>query len=77
MHNVRKKHSIKLNDKLLRLPEEQERPLFDVNNTVICVHLDRNPPKYAMDILSLGPKNSALGKFDDNFSRIRQSIELL
>ena len=33
VHNVRKKHSIKLNDKLSRLSEEQEQPLFDVNNS--------------------------------------------
>ena len=32
---------------------------------MICVDLDRNPPKYVMDTLSLGPKNAVLEKFDD------------
>ena len=51
---------------MLRLSSEQERPLFNVNNTVICYKLDKNPPKYVMDTLSLGPRNPVLGKFDEN-----------
>ena len=39
------------NKKLTRLSEEQERPLFNVKNTV-------------METLSLGPKNSVLDRFD-------------
>ena len=52
------------NKKLLALSEEQQRPLFSVQNTVILHELDETPPKYVMDTLSLGPKNSVLEKFN-------------
>ena len=63
---VRREQSSILNDKLLRLSTEQERSLFNVNNTIICYNLDKNPPKYVTDTLSLGPRNPVLGKFDEN-----------
>jgi len=49
---------------LHRLSEEQERPLFNVKNTVICSNLNHQPPKYVFETLSLGPKNSILGNFN-------------
>ena len=52
------------NKKLLALSEEQQRPLFSVQNTVILHELDETPPKYVMDTLSLGPKNSVLEKLN-------------
>lgn len=50
--------------KLLALSEEQERPLFNVKNTVILHELDEEPPRYVIDTLSLGPKNSVLERFN-------------
>ena len=52
------------NKKLLALSEEQEKPLFNVKNTVIAYNLDSNPPKYVMETLSLGPKNAVIEKFE-------------
>ena len=56
----------KINGKLNRLSKEQKRPLFNVKNTVMCYNLDRQPPKYVMETLALGPKNSVLDRFDQN-----------
>ena len=56
---VTKKHS----NKLRNLSKEQERPLFDVYETVKLVELEEIPPKYVMDTLALGPNNSILDKF--------------
>ena len=50
--------------KLLTLSEEQNRPLFNVKNTVILCDLHTTPPKYVLETLSLGPKNSVLNKFE-------------
>ena len=52
------------NKKLTFLSEEQERPLFNVKNTVVLCDLETPPPAYVMETLSLGPKNAVLGKFD-------------
>ena len=52
--------------KLHRLSREQERPLFNVENTVICLDLPKQPPQYVLDTLSLGPKNAVLDVFDQN-----------
>jgi len=60
------KQSSTLNKKLTNLSSEQDRPLFSIKNTVICYQLDLNPPKYVLDTLSLGPKNSILDRFDQN-----------
>ena len=49
--------------KLLKLSEEQERPLFSVDNTVRLLELDRTPPTYVMETLSLGLKNAIIDKF--------------
>ena len=56
----------KLNTKLNCLSKEQDRPLFNVENTVICYNLNYQPPKYVFQTLALGPKNSILTKFDKN-----------
>ena len=50
--------------KMLTLSEEQNSPLFNVKNTVILCDLQKTPPKYVLETLSLGPKNSVLNKFD-------------
>ena len=50
--------------KLLALSEQQERPLFNVKNTVTLHKLEEIPPAYVLDTLSLGPKNAVLEKFN-------------
>ena len=50
--------------KLATLSEEQERPLFQVCNTVVVCGLGITPPKYVMQTLALGPKNAILDRFD-------------
>ena len=63
---LRNEQSKNLNKKLKTLSDEQDRPLFNVRNTVICYELDKLPPKYVLETLSLGPKNSVLEKFHQN-----------
>ena len=65
VHQIREKQSIKLSEKLRKLSLEQDRPLFEVTNTVICYDLNIKPPKYVMETLSLGPKNVVLEKLND------------
>ena len=43
-----------------------DRPLFKINNTVICYQLDKIPPKFVMDTLSMGPRNAVLDEFNQN-----------
>ena len=50
--------------KLAALSEEQERPLFSVQNTVIQCELDRPLPTHVINTLSLGPKSSVLDAFN-------------
>ena len=52
------------NNKLLALSEEQEKALFNIKITVIPYNLDSTPQKYAMETLSLGPKNAVIEKFE-------------
>ena len=63
---VRRETTDKHNNKLLVLSEEQERPLFNVKNTIIMFDLENTPPKYVLETLSLGPKNAVLNKFEPN-----------
>ena len=63
LHNSQ---SQKLNKKLRTLSDEQDRPLFNIRNTVICYELDLLPPKFVMETLALGPKNDVLEKFNQN-----------
>ena len=58
------KQTVTHNKKVLSLSEEQERPLFDINNTVITCDLDFKPPSYVIETLALGPKNAVLNPFD-------------
>ena len=66
VNEFRKKQNAKLDSKLHRLSLEQERPLFNVHNTVRCYCLSTPPPKYVLETLSLGPRNAILEKFDKN-----------
>ena len=50
--------------KLHNLSKEQQRPLFDVHDTVKFCELDIQPPRYVIDTLALGPKNAVLDSFD-------------
>ena len=52
------------NKKLHTLSEEQEKPLFSVSNTVKLFGLNKAPPTYVMETLSLGPRNPVLERFD-------------
>jgi len=63
---LREKQSLNLNEKLRKLSNEQDSPLFNVHNTVICYDRDTDPPKFVMDTLALGPKNAVLEKFNQN-----------
>ena len=49
--------------KLVGLAAEQERPLRSVGNTVKIIG-DLKPPKYVIDLLSLGPKHPVLDQFN-------------
>ena len=60
----RKKQTAIHDKKLSSLSEDQERPLFSVKNTVITCELDKEPPAYVMETLSLGPKNAVLNPFE-------------
>ena len=57
---VQRTHSKKLE----QLSKEQQRPLFDVHDTVKICDLDIQPPRYVIDTLALGPKNAVLDTFD-------------
>ena len=61
---TREKQQATHSKKLERLSEEQERPLFNVGNTVVLHQLDTVPPQYVIDTLSLGPKNPVLDRFN-------------
>ena len=52
------------NKKLSSLSDEQERPLFSVDNTVFTYRMEENPPQFVMETLLLGSKNPVLTKFD-------------
>ena len=50
--------------KLEFLSQEQQRPLFDIHDTVKLHELDIQSPRYVIDTLALGPRNAILDKFD-------------
>ena len=62
--NTRKEQKETHTRKLANLSEEQERPLFSVQNTVVTSGLDLQPPAYVLETLSLGPKSAVLDRFD-------------
>ena len=68
---VWKTHAKKLNS----LSREQERPLFNVHDTVKFVDVDEAPPQYVLDTLALGPNNSILDKF--NSKEMLAELDLL
>ena len=55
--------------KLDNLSKQQERPLFNVQDTIRLFELDIHPPKYVFDTLSMGPKNPILDKFNQKKRR--------
>ena len=61
---TKSKQSSNLDKQLSHLSKEQDKPLFNVKNTIICYQLESTPPKYVLETLSLGPKNSILDGFD-------------
>ena len=63
-HATRREQKRTHSKKLAQLSEEQQRPLFNVGNTVVLHNLDSAPPQYVLDTLSLGPKNSVLDRFN-------------
>ena len=74
-HEARAKQRVTHNKKLLQLSDEQERPLFSVDNTVVLHRLDSSPPQFVINTLSLGPKNAVLDQF--NPKDILAEVDLL
>ena len=62
--DTRRKVQATQSKKLDNLSREQQRPLFDVHDTVKLCDLDIQPPQYVIDTLALGPKNAVLDSFD-------------
>ena len=58
--NVQKRHDNKLNN----LSIQQQRPLFDVHDTVKVIGVNHPIPAYVLDTLALGPKNATVDQFD-------------
>ena len=50
--------------KLASLSSEQQRPLFEVYDTVKVIDIDFQIPEYVLETLSLGPKNAVVESFD-------------
>ena len=61
--------------KLDNLSKQQERPLFNVHDTIRIFELDIRPPKYVLDTLSMRRKNPILDKF--NQKELLAEIDLL
>ena len=61
---ISRKQTLLHRKKLAVLSEEQQRPLFNVQNTVIQCDLDRPLPTHVMNTLSLGPKSAVLDAFN-------------
>ena len=54
-----RKEQLKIhNEKLTTLSEEQQRPLFNVHNTVVTCGLEKPPPSYVMETLPRSQKCS-------------------
>ena len=52
------------NNKLCTLSEDQDRPLFNVKNTVLTHGLEKQPPAYVLETLELGPRSAVQDTFD-------------
>jgi len=66
IHTTKKTIKQRHNRKLAILSSEQNRPLFDVHDTVRVHNLDINPPQYVLNTLALDPRNPAWDKFNKN-----------
>ena len=66
VHTTRKSTKQRHQHKLEALSAEQDRPLFDVHDTVRVHNLDVVPPRYVLDTLALGPRNPTLDQFNKN-----------
>ena len=64
LRETREEQTKKHNKKFENLALDQERPLFNVSNTVKVCDESLVIPKYVMETLSLGPRNAVLEKFD-------------
>ena len=51
--------------KLSVLSQRQNKPLFNVKNTIRVFEFDKHIPLYVKETLSLGPRNPILDKFND------------
>ena len=63
-HSTRKEVTVRHQRKIANLSDEQQRPLFNVHDTGQVHNLDIVPPRYVMNTLALGPRNSVLDKFN-------------
>ena len=59
-NEVAKRHLHKLN----HLSSKQDRPLFNVHDTVRFHDIDVIPPRYVLDTLAIGPNNAVLDMFN-------------
>ena len=64
IRTVRMKVTNRHTQKLKHLSIEQERPLFDVHDTVKQHNINIVPPRYVLDTLALGPRNAILDQFN-------------
>ena len=53
------------NKKLINLSNQQEKPLFNVQNTVKVIDVRVSIPKFVMQTLSMGPRSPTMSKFCD------------
>ena len=63
---VNKRHSEKIN----RLSKEQNKPLFNIKNSVKILDVNIPIPTYVMETLSLGPKNPVLDAYDKKLTLV-------
>ena len=64
LHTTRREIIKRHERKITNLSDEQQRPLFNVHDTVKVHNLDITPPRYVMDTLALGPRNAVLDRFN-------------
>ena len=55
----------RLNGKIDKLSERQDRPLRNGSHSNVVIMVCREFPKFVLDILSLGPKHPVRGKFNE------------
>ena len=67
VHSVGVEVSSTQKKKLENLYKQQERPLFNVYNTVKLFKTDFQLSLYAFDTLALGSKNPVLDKFNEKY----------